>query len=119
MYNLHKHFHFNSWANGRVSEMIMPVDEDLLHKEIKSSFTNVEKTLLHIWDAETIWMKRIQGESITAFPSKEFIGNKDDILKGLTQTSERFSDFINSKDDTFFKSSISYKNMKGDFFEDT
>ena len=116
-YSILKHIQYNLWANSRIIEMLKPLDEKLIFTQLKSSFPGIAKTLLHIWDAETIWLKRLQGESLNQLPSKEFHGNKNELLIGLQKSSEAIISFIGSKGDDFISSTISYKTTRGDAYE--
>ena len=116
-YSIHQHLNYSVRANSRMVETLMPVDEKLIYAEAKSSFSSIAKTLLHVWDAEVIWMKRMQGESLTSWPSANFHGNKNELLSGFLQSSKDLAIFINSRDDAFVKGTIAYRNLKGDSFE--
>jgi uncharacterized damage-inducible protein DinB len=65
MYTPQKHLSFNLWANGKFVEILKTVDENIFEQEVISSFPSLRKTVLHIWDAEFIWLKRIEGVSLT------------------------------------------------------
>ncbi len=111
------HIRYNLWANSRIVESLKTLDEKLIFTQLKSSFPGVGKTLLHIWDAEVIWLRRLQGESLADLPSKDFRGKKDDLLEGTLTSSRELLKFVESKPDDFFSSKISYKSIKGDPFE--
>lgn len=61
---------YNVWANERLTGLFANLPEELADKTIESSFPSVKKTILHIWDAELIWLKRLKEEVITDFPVK-------------------------------------------------
>jgi uncharacterized damage-inducible protein DinB len=112
------HLSYNVWANSRVREMIDGVSEELAFREIQSSFPSIAKTVLHIWDAQTIWHRRMEGVSLSAFPSKDFKGTKQDAIIGLINSSNELLSFIQKRGPEFLKSQYSYKNLKGDSFND-
>jgi len=62
--HLQSYLNFNLWANGQMTEWLLAKEPRLMTTEVKSSFSTIDKTLEHIWVAEFIWMKRIQGETI-------------------------------------------------------
>jgi uncharacterized damage-inducible protein DinB len=117
-YTLHQHLSYSVWATARLAETLQPVGEKILYAEVKSSFPSIAKTLLHLWDAEVIWLKRMQGISLTSWPSQNFSGTKDDLITGVVNSSKELLNFIELKGTDFLPSKISYKNMKGDSFED-
>lgn len=117
-YNIIQHLKYNAWANHRIATVVDPVDEQIIFMENKSSFPSIAKTLLHIWDAELVWLKRMQGTSLNVFPSTSFKGDKQELLRGFVDSSKSFLTFIESQGNDFLAKSYSYKNMKGDEFTD-
>src|SRR5438128_884263 len=67
---------YNLWANTKLLgfiESAVAKDPAVLDKEIPSSFNTIHKTLYHIYYAENIWYKRLNGES--AVYTKEELEN--------------------------------------------
>ena len=118
-HNLIKHLSYNLWANERICHVLMAQQEDILSAEKKSSFSSINKTVLHIWDAETIWLTRLRGGSLSDWPSKSFTGSKADMLKGLIGISTELIQYVKDKSEAFIREKIAYKNMKGDAYENT
>jgi uncharacterized damage-inducible protein DinB len=86
-----------------------------LHNTIESSFNSVFKTILHIWDAEYIWLQRMQGNSIKDWPSKMM--DKEGFSTNLfLANSANFNDFVNGVKDSFFEQNCEYTNLKGEKF---
>ncbi len=102
---------YNLWANSRVLDLIGSLPSEKLDLEMKSSFPTIRKTVFHIWDAETIWLKRLHNESLISWPSKEFDAKTD--LKKMLQTSKGFVDFLSGKDSTYYNDVTTYKNTGG------
>lgn len=105
---------YNVWANKRVVEMIQSSTEDIIDKPLASSFPSIRKTIYHIWDAQVIWLNRLQGISLNMWPSKEY----DDAFAGydlyFIQQSIDFQRFIQTRSDTYFETTCFYKTLKGD-----
>lgn len=115
---LTKYIRYNIWANQRVCDFVKNnLSEEQLNKEIISSFQSVKKTLFHLWDAEVIWLQRLHGKSLSYFPSKDFKGSMEEGINSLLDNSKAFSDLIASKENSFFETSIKYRNTKGVEFE--
>ena len=113
MHTIHKQLQYNNWASGKIVEILANVDEKFFDVEMKSSFPTIRKTLLHIWDAEVIWLTRLEGKQIKTWPGETFTGGKEELLKGFGNSPKNISDFIATKDHNFLESRIFYKNMKG------
>ncbi len=108
---------YNLWANTLMSVWLKSFkDEDFL-KEIESSFNSVQKTVLHICDAQYVWYQRLNSMDLEAVPSKTFAGSKDDALALLTDLSEKMCNFVKQQDDSSIIHEITYRLNNGD--EDT
>jgi uncharacterized damage-inducible protein DinB len=101
---------YNLWANKRIAEVLSQTTDMELNKEITSSFSSIRKTVYHIWDAEYIWLSRINGVSLKSFPSKEF-GN-DIAINSFLSCSEEWVKSVADKDESFFEKICIYKNIK-------
>ena len=112
MYTIHRHLQFNVWANQKVVDMLADVDEAVFEKEVISSFPTIKKTLLHIWDAQLLWLTRMKGGKTPIWPSAEFTGGKEELLKGLVQSAQDLAYYIATCDQAFLDSKLTYKNMK-------
>ena len=118
-YPIYKHLTFNIWANTKTAEVLTEVNDEIYYRENKSSFPSIAKTVLHMWGAQNIWLKRLQGESLAAWPYQIEQETKAGQLQGLIQSSQNILDLITSKDDAFLSSLYSYTNMKGEPFTDS
>ena len=86
-YSIKKHLAYNEWANTKVADVLREVEDQIFFQDNKSSFPSIAKTVLHIWDAQHIWVKRMQGTNQSTWPSANFKGSKDDSLNGLIAVS--------------------------------
>jgi uncharacterized damage-inducible protein DinB len=107
---------YNLWANTRISDYLLQLDPALLDKEIKSSFTSIRKTVLHIWDAEYIWLQRLNGESISNYPSKD--STTLPAIDAFLAASETFEIWVNVATEDILKQEVSYTNIKGENFSE-
>ena len=112
-YSVKEHLEYNIWANRLIAEMIQPLDEEIINREIKNSFPSVFRTLLHLWDSQVIWLSRLKGDISFTRPSESFKGSKYDLLAGLISSAEIINSFIDSKGPDFLSKKIAYKNLKG------
>ncbi|MES1225792.1 MAG: DinB family protein, partial [Bacteroidota bacterium] len=44
---------YNIWANQKIIDVILSLPEEKQIAEVPSSFNSLNKTLLHMWDAES------------------------------------------------------------------
>ncbi len=118
-YSIQRHLEYNLWANGKIVEFLKSVDDRLLDKELKSSFSTVRKTFYHIWDAEIIWLKRVKGESVTTWPSENNTTDEENSFSAFLKNSEELLDFVSNKKRDFLDSKITYTNIKGNKYTNT
>lgn len=106
---------YNLWANNEMIKCVEKLSHEKLHQTIESSFNSVFKTILHIWDAEYIWLQRMQGNSINGWPSKMM--DKDGFSTNLfLSNSANFNDFVQAADHQFFEQICNYSNLKNEKF---
>jgi uncharacterized damage-inducible protein DinB len=75
---------YNIWANERVVAALQNLPNETLQAPITSSFGGVFETLNHIYGAEVLWSKRLQGDSPKTFPK---LDNPADLFKALPDAS--------------------------------
>lgn len=102
---------YNLWANQRMASVFSDLPDERSTQPIVSSFPSVKLTCLHIWDAESIWLKRLQGISPIYFPSKDFTGDTGQALEGMLKTSKEFLDFVAGQEDDFFGKQLHFKTI--------
>jgi uncharacterized damage-inducible protein DinB len=51
---------YNIWANKKMIDVLLQLDEETLDREIISSFNSLRTTVYHTWGAEHIWLQRFQ-----------------------------------------------------------
>ena len=107
---------YNYWANERIVQ-VLKNNPEALDKELVSSFKTIRGTIYHLWDAETIWYKRIEGESLQIWPSESFLGTEDDFFKSFLEQSGKFISLVENMPGEKFSHSISYTNTKGIAFK--
>lgn len=118
-YNLDQHLEFNAWANGRVADVLTPLNDDLFYRENTGSFPSIAKTTLHLWGSQHIWYRRFHGESLKQAPMVVQPPGKAAILDGLRKSSDAFVTFTKTKSAEFLASRYSYVNLRGEPCDDT
>ncbi len=102
---------YNAWANENLIKLFRTVDDSLMTQEVISSFPSIRATLLHIWDAESLWLERLNGNSPTTFPSKSFHGSNEDLFTNVLTTSNALIEFIESRPAPFFRDRLAFKTI--------
>jgi uncharacterized damage-inducible protein DinB len=89
---------YNLWVNQQFANWLSEKSDDLLHKEVPSSYSSIAKTLNHIWETEEYWYSVISETSL--FEKKENTDlSKNEIFERLLQSSAKLAEYINSLSD--------------------
>jgi len=62
---------FNRWANLRLLDSVEQLSPEELHRDMKGSFASVLDTVVHMYQAEWIWLRRWKGEGFTDVPGED------------------------------------------------
>lgn len=110
---------YNLWAHQRITHALLEMDEACWTREVNSSFGSLYKTLLHLWDAESIWWQRMRLHQQLIVPSTNFQPTMKDACNGLLQQSLQWDEFVRDVlDDAAINSKLVYKNSSGvQFFQ--
>ena len=74
---------YNIWANEKLTEILHPLGDDVVLATFPSSFSSIHATLLHMWDAESIWWQRMKLQEVIVAPSTTFKGSTLDVSTSL------------------------------------
>lgn len=87
---------YNIWATQQVINIILSLPEEKQKAELPSSFTSLYKTVLHMWDAESIWWQRMKLHERIHRPSDNFNGTMKDIANGLLSQSKQWEEWVSN-----------------------
>ena len=85
---------YNTWANQKLIECIQALPEETTLQEIPSSFHSLQATLLHMWDAESIWWQRMKLQEGIVAPSVHFKGNTREVFTALLHQNKLWERWI-------------------------
>ena len=104
---------YNIWANQRIILFLKTIPGEFIDAPVMSSFSTIRKTIYHIWDAQVIWLSRLQGISLNKWPSEEYGDNFAGYDLYFIQQSEDFLKFVETRSEGYFESTCFYKSMNG------
>jgi uncharacterized damage-inducible protein DinB len=102
---------YNYWANKKYIEFFEHYP-GFLHKEVLSSFKTPELTLLHIFQAQQVWLARLLNKDIDYSKLK----NHQLKLSDLLISSQKIIDFVTDTDAMDLKNEIHYQNLMKQVF---
>lgn len=104
---------FNAWANTEFVKWLKTKPQALMVQEVPSSFPSIQSTLLHVWGAEEIWLKRLQLISPIIPLTQRFSGDISDVFEGLENQSKVFANYVHDLTDADFQEVCSFKLLNG------
>lgn len=85
---------YNHWANQEFILWLEKADSAQWSKFVESSFSSLELTVRHLWNAESGWLSTLQKEPWKVAIDKDMVLNQSEILQGFRKTSEEFMSFV-------------------------
>lgn len=100
---------YNVWAHQQLIQTILVLPEEKQVQEMPSSFSSLLKTILHLWDAESIWWQRLKLQERIDRPSENFSGSVSDAVEGLLAQSRLWENWVNNATDLQLEHVFQYK----------
>ncbi len=108
---------YNVWANQQLGNSMLRLPEEKLVVELPSSFKSIFKTVLHMWDAESIWWQRIKLAERIIVPSEVFTGNFQELMKNQLDQSKQFEEWVDKASELALNHVFAYQNSKKEQFK--
>ena len=104
---------FNVWANERICSVVATISDEQMSREIISSFSSIRSTLLHLWGAQEVWIRRMEGLSPGALPTENFQGSRQEIIDGMLAASHRLKELAEAATEQSLLEVKKYSTLKG------
>jgi uncharacterized damage-inducible protein DinB len=98
-----------------MADFLRNLKEGEADKEITSSFSSIRKTVFHVYGAQKLWLKRLDGTSLPAFPPYDSL-DFPAALDALVETSVQIATLAESCTEEALQKSVTYKNLAGQQF---
>jgi uncharacterized damage-inducible protein DinB len=108
---------YHLWANQLLIERILKLPAELQEQTLPSSFPSLSKTILHMWDAESIWWQRMKLLEQIVRPSDGFTGSCEDAAKGLMTQSKQWHEWVLNAQEHMLDHEFIYYNTKKEKFK--
>lgn len=108
---------YNIWANQKILEAILALPEEKQKQELPSSFKNLYDTILHMWNAESIWWQRMKLQERIILPVENFKGSMQELAHELLQQDLQWQDWVNNATDAALDHVFQYQNSKKEQFK--
>lgn len=108
---------YHIWANQLLLSVIEELPEEKQKLEMPSSFSSLFKTVIHMWDAESIWWQRLKLQERIVIPSQDFSGDMKDAAAGLMHQNRQWQQWISSAQEHVLQHVFHYQNSKKEQFK--
>ena len=108
---------YNLWANQTLITIIKQLPEDVIRKKVDSSFDSLFATVLHLWDAESMWWQRMKLVEQVKRPSAGFTGNFAALAENMVQQSRQWNDWVLAAQNHMLDHEFIYYNTKKEKFK--
>jgi len=89
---IHNYATFNKWANIKVVDWLQTIDEELLYKQIASSFNGIDSTIQHTLRIQKFWSAFIALKDVSNF---DWSVNENQAGKNLIELKNQSFDMEN------------------------
>src|SRR5438046_9799895 len=108
---------YNTWANQLLFAAVLSQTDEEQHREVKSSFSSLYKTLLHLLDAESIWWQRLKLQEKIDRPSDNFTGDTQALVARLQQQDKQWEEWVANANEAALQHEFIYFNSKKERFK--
>ena len=108
---------YNFWANQKLLDVILKLDENMQQQIVASSFPNLYATVLHMWDTESAWWQRMKLHEKIIVPSENFNPTMQETVNGLLQQNKLWEDWVNNASLPALEHVFAYQNSKREQFK--
>jgi uncharacterized damage-inducible protein DinB len=108
---------YNTWANQKLVDLVQVVSEEALNTEMPSSFKTIHTTLLHMWDAESIWWQRMKLQETIIPPSNSFKGTTTDVATALLHQNKLWENWVKNATPAAIDHVFMYQNTRREQFK--
>ena len=105
---------YNIWANNIVCSWLEKISDDQWNQNMVSSFSSIEKTILHMIGAENVWAERMNKVEAPVWIPGSFTGTKNEHLALLRKTSLALKNCVFAFDETKLQEKLFFKRLNGE-----
>ena len=108
---------YNRWANQLLLETINALNEEEQKRELASSFPSLHQTVLHMWNAESVWWQRLKLQERIVYPWDYFSGSMQELSEKLLEQDQLWIEWISNAQEHMLEHVCLYQNTKREQFK--
>jgi len=111
------HLRFSAWATRRVLESAAPLPSEELHRNLGSSFGSMWGTMVHIFQADSVWWDRLMGKPTTSIDRYQPLPELGDFSKQWLAVHDTYVSWGEKLDPAGWDRIVPHRNLEGKAFE--
>jgi uncharacterized damage-inducible protein DinB len=109
---------YNRWANARLYEAALALDEEPYRRPVGVFFSSLHGTLNHLLVADRVWLRRLTGEGDHPDRLDAILyDNRVELAAARAAEDERLVRVVEGFDEEAYGRPIAYRTMRGDAHE--
>lgn len=108
---------YNFWANQLLLDIITQLPAEKQTQEVPSSFKSLYVTLLHMYDAESIWWQRMKLQERINIPSENFNGDLKELGTAMLYQNRQWKEWISNANTHQLEHVFHYQSLKKEQFK--
>lgn len=111
---LAQHLEYSLWASMKVLEAAAQLPADAIAENRGNSFGGILDTLIHVFRADRVWMRRFTGEPAAPFAPAGEVLTLEDLRAQWPVVMGQFVEFVRGLDDAALEQNLDWINIKGE-----
>ena len=108
---------YTDWSNGRLLEGAGPLTDEQLDRDMQIGPGSLRKTMLHIYNGESVWLKRWRSEIEIKWPSEAEKVSITDLTRRFEGTIRERDMFLERVPAVNLSRVQTYRDSKGSLFQ--
>lgn len=108
---------YHLWANNLLIDKLKTLPAELALQDIPSSFPNINATVYHVWNSESVWWQRIKLQEPIVPVNETFISDFNALADGWKAQSKQLHEWIINAQEHVFDHEMIYYNSKKEKFK--
>jgi uncharacterized damage-inducible protein DinB len=113
---LAEYVRYTRWATLTTLDACAMLDEDELRRDLHSSYGSIWGTLVHIYQADSVWWNRFQGNPTSALSAHEPGTGIAELRERWNRVLADFGEWAESRNDQDWFQEFEYRNTRGETF---
>jgi uncharacterized damage-inducible protein DinB len=110
-----RYVRYSQWAHKRLLDLINELSPEQHHKTVPSSFDSLYKTVFHVWGAESLWLARLNMQTMK-ISGDPFDGSMKNLSEALKAVDQQWVDWFSTREDSELTEKLQYTNVAGQSF---